>query len=282
MKTSENICLAPLKTGEKSLTQRGHAQSVLAAERRGSDSFASDPQSFVPNASGVGRSYTSGWVEYGTRETAFVVNHVHCVLRNYYAHALEMGDNAHSEEPVFFGKPGLAAFDAKSGIPYPRATNRLEYEVEFVVSIAAGGEHVSINEAKSLICGWGLGIDLTRRDLQQSAKQNRHPWDAAKAFKQSAPCSELTPCDYDSLPKSGELWLKRNGQKHQSTDLKEMHWSAVELISFLSEQFPLQPGDLVMTGTPAGVGVIEPGDELEFGLDDRKTVRTQILSPIAA
>jgi len=196
----------------------------------------------------------------------FPVRRIFCVGRNYAAHAREMGGNPDREPPFFFTKPADAVADSGASIPYPPLTQSLHYEIELVVAIGKAGSDIAVENAASYVWGYGAGIDLTRRDLQDEAKKLARPWDWGKAFDLSAPCGELVPAN-GALPDSGRIWLAVNGEVRQEGDLSEMIWPIADIIRYTSLSVGLRPGDLIFTGTPAGVGPIVPGDRVAGGVD---------------
>lgn len=194
-------------------------------------------------------------------EQQFPVNRVFCVGRNYEAHAREMGASER-EAPFFFSKPACSVLFSDNEIPYPPRTSDLHHEVELVVALDKGGRNLSERQAEEAIFAYGVGIDFTRRDLQAEAKSKGRPWDTAKGFEHSAPVSELTPVRETGLLTQGEITLSVNGQPRQQGNLGDMIWSVNEIIVELSHYFELMPGDIIFTGTPAGVSAIKPGDHL--------------------
>ena len=202
----------------------------------------------------------------GTRDR-FPVRRVFCVGRNYAAHVREMGGDPERTAPFFFAKPADAAVDAAAPVPYPPATSSLHHEVELVVALGAGGADVPEAEALALVWGATVGIDLTRRDLQSEAKRTGRPWDMAKGFDASAPLAPLVPIADAGTLSSGRIWLDVNGERRQEGDLREMIWPVAALLAALSRLVALAPGDLVMTGTPEGVGPVVPGDALSGGIE---------------
>lgn len=197
---------------------------------------------------------------------SFPIHRIYCVGRNYADHAVEMGHDPNREPPFFFCKPADAAIGAPETIAYPKATNDLHHEVEMVVALQHGGSDIPLEQAEDHIYGYAVGIDLTRRDLQRTAKELSRPWDAAKAFDQSAPCSAVCPVAETGHPDRGEISLSINGDSRQRGDIAAMIWKVPEIISHLSTLFELKPGDLIFSGTPAGVGPIHPGDRLQASL----------------
>jgi fumarylpyruvate hydrolase len=192
----------------------------------------------------------------------FPVRRILCVGRNYAAHAREMGNDPDRDPPFFFTKPADCVRDSGSSIPYPPLTSNLHHEVELVVAIGKGGSDVDPSNALAHVWGYAVGVDLTRRDLQDQAKANRHPWDWSKAFDSSAPCGSLAPVSQHGHPSQGFIRLSVNGQIRQDGDLSELIWPVADIVSFASRSVELKPGDLIFTGTPAGVGPLVPGDSV--------------------
>lgn len=197
----------------------------------------------------------------------FPIRRVFCVGRNYGAHAREMGSDPNREPPFFFTKPADAVVPASGAVPYPPATHDLHHEVELVVALGAGGSNIDPSDAMSLVWGYGVGLDLTRRDLQAQAKDAGRPWDMAKGFDASAPCSPLIPAAKLGHPQDARIWLEVNGELRQEGNLNEMIWPIADVIGHLSRLVTLAPGDLIYTGTPAGVAALKPGDRLRGGVD---------------
>ncbi|HEX8777821.1 MAG TPA: fumarylacetoacetate hydrolase family protein [Rhodanobacter sp.] len=196
----------------------------------------------------------------------FPVRRIFCIGRNYAEHAKEMGAAVEPGRPMFFCKPADAVVADGADVPYPSATNELHHEVEMVLALGAGGRDVPVERAAALVWGVGVGLDLTRRDLQAQAKAKGHPWDVAKAFDHSAPVSALHPLA-GALPGADtELRLTVNGEPRQHGRLGEMIHDVPHLLAALSELFELQPGDLVFTGTPAGVAALQRGDRFHAEL----------------
>lgn len=200
-------------------------------------------------------------------EQRFPIRRVFCVGRNYGAHAREMGSDPNREPPFFFTKPADAVVPASGAVPYPSATQDLHHEVELVVALGAGGADVDPAQALDLVWGYGVGLDLTRRDLQSVAKDSGRPWDMAKGFDASAPCSPLVPAASLGHPQDARIWLEVNGAVRQEGNLNEMIWPIPDMIACLSRLVTLAPGDLIYTGTPAGVGALKPGDQVRGGVD---------------
>lgn len=197
----------------------------------------------------------------------FPVRRIYCVGRNYADHALEMGGDPHREPPFFFGKPRDAAVPGGGTLAYPQATSNLHHEVELVVALGRGGSGIPSESALDCVFGYAVGIDLTRRDLQARAKEKGQPWEMAKGFDQSAPVSPIVPASRSGHPGSGAIWLSVNGEVRQKGDLSQMTWSVAEIIAHLSTFVALAPGDLIFTGTPAGVGALVKGDRVRCGID---------------
>jgi fumarylpyruvate hydrolase len=206
----------------------------------------------------------------------FPVRRVFCVGRNYASHAREMGSDPDREPPFFFTKPADAVVPASGTVPYPTETQDLHHEVELVVALGAGGANVSPDAALKMVWGYGVGLDLTRRDLQAAAKDTGRPWDMAKGFDASAPCSELHPVGQVGYPAKGRIWLEVNGALRQQGDLDEMIWPVADVISYLSRFVALAPGDLIYSGTPSGVAALAPGDKVRGGVDGVCTFELEI------
>jgi fumarylpyruvate hydrolase len=206
---------------------------------------------------------------------AFPVRRVFCVGRNYAAHAREMGHDPDREPPFFFTKPADAVVTDGAPVPYPPRTDRLEHEVELVVAIGRGGTDIAADDALGHVFGYAVGIDLTRRDLQAEAKRLGRPWDMAKGFDASAPIGAILPAS-DVDPTTGAVELLVDGVVRQRGDLADQIWSVAETIAELSTLVALAPGDLLMTGTPEGVGVLGRGDEVIGRIAGVGEVRTHI------
>ncbi|MEF8746476.1 MAG: fumarylacetoacetate hydrolase family protein [Candidatus Accumulibacter propinquus] len=195
----------------------------------------------------------------------FPVRRIYCVGRNYADHAAEMGADTR-EPPFFFSKPADALVPGGGDIAYPPATSNLQHEVELVVALRDGGADILPERALEYVYGYAVGLDLTRRDLQQLAKDKGHPWDMGKGFDQSAPIGAIHPLAALDHPTRGSIWLKVNGQLRQHGDLEQMSWKVAEVIARLSGYVALAAGDLIFTGTPAGVSTVVRGDVLEAGV----------------
>src|SRR5690606_20382194 len=194
------------------------------------------------------------------------VRRIFCVGRNYADHVREMGNDPKSEPPIFFTKPADAAVQG-AAIPYPPHTANLHHEVELVVALGKGGAGIAEGAALDCVWGYGVGVDLTRRDRQAEAKKAGAPWDAAKAFDQSAPMSALTPAAEIGHPTRGRIWLSVNDETRQDGDIADMIWSVPEIIAALSRSWELRAGDLIFTGTPSGVGPLVAGDAVACGVE---------------
>jgi fumarylpyruvate hydrolase len=192
----------------------------------------------------------------------FPIHRIYCVGRNYAEHAIEMGHDPSKEPPFFFQKnPDNIVTDGK--FPYPSATSDVHHEIEMIVALSKGGTDIPVEAALDHVFGYGVGLDMTRRDLQGEAKKLGRPWEVGKAFEASAPCGPLVPASEIGHPTSGAVTLKVNAEIRQQGDLNQLIWKVPEMISYLSGLFTLQPGDIIMTGTPAGVGAVVRGDVLE-------------------
>lgn len=197
----------------------------------------------------------------------FPVRRIHCVGRNYAEHTREMGLSPEKEAPFFFAKPADAVVHAGAMLPYPVATSNLAHEVELVVAIRHPGSEISRATALDHVFGYAVGIDLTRRDLQLAARERGRPWEAGKSFDASAVISPIAQVAEVGHPKNGRIWLSVNGRNRQDGNLSQLIWAVPEIIEFLSHLVALRPGDLIMTGTPAGVGPLMRGDSLSAGID---------------
>lgn len=207
----------------------------------------------------------------------FPVRRVYCVGRNYAAHAIEMGHDPDREPPFFFQKNPDNLLVADRAFPYPPRTADVHHEVELVVALKSGGADIPVEQALDCVYGYGVGIDFTRRDLQAEAKKAGKPWAAAKAFEHSAPVSEIVPVEAIGHPANGNIWLKINGELRQQGDLDQMIWKIPEVISELSRLFTLAPGDVIMTGTPSGVGPVVRGDAVTCGVDGVAALAVTVL-----
>ena len=210
----------------------------------------------------------------GSKEL-FPIGKVYCVGRNYADHAKEMGVNVDTDQPFFFSKPSQAITQLTS-IPFPTQTENLQHEVELVVFLGSECSNISPSESKQHIFGYGVGIDLTKRDLQTAAKKASKPWDLSKGFDNSAPISKILKKE-GLLLSEGNISLKVNGQKKQSGNLSDMIWKVDELISSLSKFITLKAGDIVFTGTPSGVGKLNINDKIEAEIEKVGTLAFELI-----
>ncbi|NIW25305.1 MAG: FAA hydrolase family protein [Gammaproteobacteria bacterium] len=216
-------------------------------------------------------------VEIADSDEGFPLHRIYCVGWNYAEHVREMGLTPERDPPIFFQKPLDAIVPDGGSVHYPSRTRDLHYEIELVVAIGRGGESIERDTALEHVWGYGVGIDMTRRDLQAVAKSNGQPWEASKAFDDAAPLNALRTVESVGHPSRGRIWLNVNGELRQDGDLGQLIWSVPEIIEQLSSLFRLEPGDLIYTGTPAGVGPVVPGDVLEGGVDNLGTIRVKIV-----
>ena len=208
----------------------------------------------------------------------YPVRRIWCVGRNYLEHIKEMGQDER-EPPFFFAKPADAIVHDGGTVPYPPLTSDLHHEVEMVVALKRGGRNIPKDKALDCVWGYGVGIDLTRRDLQIASRKKERPWEIGKSFDYSAPCSAIQPASKIGHPTKGKIWLTVNGKETQKGDLTELIWNVPEIIWQLSQQVKLAAGDIIMTGTPAGVSQLQPGDKLECGVDGVGTLKVSIGQP---
>jgi fumarylpyruvate hydrolase len=197
----------------------------------------------------------------------FPVRRVYCLGRNYRAHAIESGDNPDETPPFFFIKPRDAVVDHREGFPYPPMTSALRYEGEMVVALKSGGANIDSADALEHVYGYGIGLDMTREDLQHVAQELSRPWAISKSFDKSAPCGPLYPVATHGHAVTGRIWLSVNGEIRQDSDLARQRWSVPEAISILSQHYELAAGDIILTGTPENVGLVERGDVIKAGIE---------------
>ncbi|MFD2184197.1 fumarylacetoacetate hydrolase family protein [Rhodoplanes azumiensis] len=209
----------------------------------------------------------------------FPVRRIWCVGRNYVEHIREMGQDER-EPPFFFAKPADAVVPDGATVPYPPLTKDMHHEVELVVALKGGGRNIRTDDALGLVYGYAVGIDLTRRDLQIASRKIQRPWEIGKAFDASAPCGALKPASEIGHPSKGRITLACNGTLRQDGDLEQMIWNVPEVISKLSEMVALAPGDIIMTGTPAGVAATVAGDTLECAIEGVGTLTVKIGAPL--
>ncbi|MGU9956291.1 MAG: fumarylacetoacetate hydrolase family protein [Arenicellales bacterium WSBS_2016_MAG_OTU3] len=197
----------------------------------------------------------------------FPVRRVYCVGRNYAAHTIEMGHDPDRELPFFFQKNPDNLLLEGNDFPYPDQSSNVHHEIELVVALKEGGKDISSSRALDCIFGYAVGLDMTRRDLQGEAKKTGRPWEIGKAFDHSAPCGAIVPADRIGHPGQGRVWLNVNGELRQDGDLNQLIWKVPEIIVYLSGLFTLSAGDLIFTGTPAGVAAVNRGDRLRGGVE---------------
>ena len=223
--------------------------------------FPPQPQSSVPIAGSVQR---------------FPVRRIFCVGRNYAEHAREMGFDPDREPPFFFTKPADAIVHDNATIPYPPLTENFHYEAELVVAIGRGGRNLSVEDSPKCIWGYAVGNDLTRRDLQIQAREKGRPWDWGKAFDLSAVIGPIHLVSAVGRLETGSIRLTVNGTVKQDADIADLIWTVPEIISILSHSIEIKPGDLIMTGTPAGVGALVPGDVCVVSIEGLGSLATKI------
>ena len=214
----------------------------------------------------------------------FTVGRIFCVGRNYAAHVREMGKDPQRELPFFFMKPAtalVAVLDAHASIPYPPKTGSFQHEIELVAAIGSRASAVSVVDALRHVFGYAVGLDMTRRDLQLAARDAGRPWEFGKSFAYSAPVGPLRRARDVGHPSAGEIWLKVNGATRQQADISHLIWSVAESISYLSTFDPLEPGDLLFTGTPAGVGDVVAGDTLHGAVAGIGEIHVRIGPPLS-
>lgn len=208
---------------------------------------------------------------------SFPVHRIYCVGRNYAAHAREMGKDPEREPPFFFLKPADAIVAGGGKMHYPPSTENLHHEIELVVAIHKGGRDIPTERALQHVYGYAVGLDMTRRDLQLAARDMGRPWDFGKSFDESAPITPIHPASRAGHPAKGRITLEVNGQLRQQGDLADLIWSVPETIAFLSRYYTLQPGDLIFTGTPAGVGAVVRGDRLRGRVEGLAELQVEIV-----
>jgi len=214
----------------------------------------------------------------------FPVRHIYCVGRNYAEHAKEMGGDASKEPPFFFTKAADAIVPVPAGsagsVHYPLATKNLHYELELVVAIGHPGLRLPPEKANDIVYGYAVGLDMTRRDLQNQMREQKRPWDIGKSFAEAAPIAPIHPVATTGLLTRGAIVLTVNGEVKQKGDLSDMIWDVPHVISFLSQMYELLPGDLVFTGTPAGVGPVVAGDQLNGTIEGLTPLAVRIAPPL--
>lgn len=209
-------------------------------------------------------------------EKLFPVRRLYCVGRNYAEHTKEMGGDPEREAPFFFSKPSDAIVQNDSIVDFPPQTSNLHHEVELVIALDKGGRDLPLIDAENCIFGYATGVDLTRRDLQNEAKKKGRPWDASKGFDQSAPCGPLTPKAHVPEILEAQIQLSANSEIRQKAHISDMIWSPSEIIAHLSRFFELAPGDLIFSGTPAGVGALKQGDKVTAAISGLETLHFTI------
>lgn len=209
----------------------------------------------------------------------FPVRRIFCVGRNYSDHVKEMGGDPERNPPFFFSKPADAVVPSGATIRYPTLTKELHYEIELVVAIGKPAFCITPDQANERIFGYAVGIDLTRRDLQMAALRAGLPWDFGKSFDESAPCAAIHPVGETGIIEDARIWLKVNDEVKQDARTTDLIWSVPELLATLSDAIALRPGDLIYTGTPAGVSAIVPGDRLSGGVDGLTDIMINIGDP---
>jgi fumarylpyruvate hydrolase len=210
-------------------------------------------------------------------DAGFPVHRIYCVGRNYAAHAREMGKDPEREPPFFFLKPADAIVPGGGKVHYPPGTQNLHHEIELVVAIHRGGSDIAAERALEHVYGYAVGLDMTRRDLQFAARDQGRPWDFGKSFDESAPMTAIHSASRVGHPAKGRITLEVNGQLRQQGDLADLIWSVPETIAFLSLYYRLQPGDLIYTGTPAGVGAVVRGDRLMGKVEGLAELQVEIV-----
>ncbi|MBR0835669.1 fumarylacetoacetate hydrolase family protein [Bradyrhizobium manausense] len=206
----------------------------------------------------------------------FPLRRIICVGRNYAAHAREMGRDPDREPPFFFMKPADTVVDDGMSVPYPPQTSNFHYEIELIVAIGQGGADIPVARALDHVWGYGVGIDLTRRDLQLQAREQGRPWDWGKGFDLSAPIAPLRPVSEVGHPSAGRIWLALDGALKQDSDISKLIWPVPDIISICSQSMALKPGDIIMTGTPEGVGPVQRGQVMTGGIERLGEIRIPV------
>lgn len=210
-------------------------------------------------------------------DALFPVHRIYCVGRNYAAHAIEMGHDPDKELPFFFQKNPDNLVLHNGDFPYPPRSSSVHHEIELVTAIGKGGSDIAVDAALDHVWGYAVGLDMTRRDLQAEMKKAGRPWEIGKAFEHSAPCGAVIPASEIGHPVEGKVVLTINGEIRQLGDLNQLIWKVPEIVSYLSSLFELQPGDLIMTGTPAGVGPVERGDVVQCMIEGVGEIQTKVV-----
>lgn len=209
-------------------------------------------------------------------QSLFPVRRIYCIARNYEKHVKEMGHELNRDAPFFFNKHPDSVLINNAPFPYPTGSNDVHHEVEMVVALKSGGKNIETHDALDHVFGYAVGLDMTRRDLQTYAKQHQQAWATAKAFDHATPISTIIPSDQIGHPNQGEITLLINGEIRQNGNLAEMIWSVPEIIAYLSNLFELKPGDLIFTGTPAGVGPVNNNDQIYCKIENIGELRTTV------
>lgn len=210
-------------------------------------------------------------------DAVFPVHRIYCVGRNYAAHTIEMGGDPNREEPFFFQKNPDNLILGGADFPYPPKSNDVHHEIEMAVALGAGGRDIPPDKALGCVYGYAVALDMTRRDLQGECKKAGRPWEIGKAFEHSAPCTDIVTASSIGHPAEGAIWLKVNGVTRQTGDLSHMIWKVPEMIAYLSGLFELKPGDLILSGTPSGVGAVSRGDVLHGHVDGVSDLHTKVV-----
>ena len=209
-------------------------------------------------------------------DAQFAVRRVYCIGRNYAAHAVEMGHDPDREAPFFFQK-NPNNLDPSGEFPYPPHSSDVHHEIEMLVALKSGGTNIPLDQALDHVYGYGLSLDMTRRDLQGEQKKMGRPWEIGKAFERSGPCGPLHPASKIGHPDKGRVELKVNGEVRQEGDLNQMIWKVPEMISYLSEYFELAAGDVIMSGTPSGVAAVEKGDVMVMSIEGLGNMEVKVI-----
>ncbi|WP_192877791.1 fumarylacetoacetate hydrolase family protein [Paracoccus sp. SY] len=207
----------------------------------------------------------------------FPVRRIYCVGRNFADHAIEMGHDPDKEPPFFFQKNPDSIVPPGKDFPYPTETSDVHHEIELVVALKSGGTDIPLDKALDCVFGYGVGLDMTRRDLQGQAKKMGRPWETGKSFEASAPCSAIHPVSEVGHPTQGAIRVEVNGEPRQEGDLNQMIWKVPEMISYLSRLFELRPGDVIFAGTPAGVGAVVRGDVMTGHVEGVDSITVKVV-----
>ncbi|GGF78787.1 fumarylacetoacetase [Paracoccus acridae] len=207
----------------------------------------------------------------------FPVRRIYCVGRNFADHAIEMGHDPDKEPPFFFQKNPDSIVPPGKDFPYPTETSDVHHEIELVVALKSGGTDIPLDKALDCVFGYGVGLDMTRRDLQGQAKKMGRPWETGKSFEASAPCSAIHPVSEIGHPTQGAIRVEVNGEPRQEGDLNQMIWKVPEMISYLSRLFELRPGDVIFAGTPAGVGAVVRGDVMTGHVEGVDSITVKVV-----